>query len=100
MFFDKLCEVIEYGFFFFGSEFGDIFDLDHFKSVLANDVRIVSSLPSTHVMTRPVEEKRTPLHASPDWIRSHYHKKVISFLGFHAIMQLGLSIWLRQDLGF
>ncbi|KAG6402791.1 hypothetical protein SASPL_135004 [Salvia splendens] len=58
------------------SEFSDIFDLDHFKSVLANDVRIVSSLPSTHVMTRPVEEKRTPLHASPQWIRSHYHKKL------------------------
>lgn len=60
------------------SEFADIFDLDHFKSVLGNDVRIVSSLPSTHLMTRPVEEKRTPLHASPEWIRSHYHRKVIS----------------------
>ncbi|KAL3615391.1 O-fucosyltransferase 20 [Castilleja foliolosa] len=58
------------------SEFGDIFDLDHFKNVLANDVRIVSSLPSTHLMTRPVEEKRTPLHASSEWIRSHYTKKL------------------------
>ncbi|KAL1539993.1 O-fucosyltransferase 20 [Salvia divinorum] len=58
------------------SEFSDIFDLDHFKSVLANDVRIVSSLPWTHVMTRPVEEKRTPFHASHQWIRSHYHKKL------------------------
>lgn len=58
------------------SEFSDIFDLDHFKEVLANDVRIVSSLPSTHVMTRPVEEKRTPLHASPEWIRSHYTRKL------------------------
>ncbi|WMV50684.1 hypothetical protein MTR67_044069 [Solanum verrucosum] len=58
------------------SEFSDIFDLDHFKNVLGNDVRIVSSLPSTHVMTRPVEEKRTPLHASPEWIRSHYTRKL------------------------
>lgn len=58
------------------SEFSDIFDLDHFKEVLADDVRIVSSLPSTHVMTRPVEEKRTPLHASPEWIRSHYTRKL------------------------
>ncbi|KAF4397739.1 hypothetical protein G4B88_027608 [Cannabis sativa] len=58
------------------SEFSDIFDLDHFKSVLANDVRIVSSLPSTHIMTRPVEEKLTPLHASPNWIRSRYHKRI------------------------
>jgi len=70
------------------SEFSDIFDLDHFKNVLGNDVRIVSSLPSTHVMTRPVEEKRTPLHASPEWIRSFHQKgekkfksrKVLEFL--------------------
>ncbi|KAL6513479.1 O-fucosyltransferase 20 [Orobanche gracilis] len=58
------------------SEFADIFDLDHFKVVLSNDVRIVSSLPSTHLMTRPVEEKRTPLHVSPEWIRSHYTRKL------------------------
>lgn len=58
------------------SEFSDIFDLDHFKNVLANDVRIVNSLPSTHLMTRPVEEKRTPLHASPEWIRTRYLRRV------------------------
>ncbi|XP_062077476.1 O-fucosyltransferase 20-like [Humulus lupulus] len=58
------------------SEFSDIFDLDHFKRVLAQDVRMVSSLPSTHIMTRPVEEKLTPLHASPTWIRSRYHKRI------------------------
>ncbi|CAA3003539.1 O-fucosyltransferase 20-like [Olea europaea subsp. europaea] len=43
------------------SEFSDIFDFDHFKNVLANDVRIASSLPSSHLMTRPIKEKRTPL---------------------------------------
>jgi len=48
------------------SEFADIFDLEHFKRVLANDVRIVSSLPSTHLMTRPVEGS-PPLHVSPQW---------------------------------
>ncbi|KAB2068872.1 hypothetical protein ERO13_A08G053400v2 [Gossypium hirsutum] len=58
------------------SEFSDIFDLGHFKKVLADDVRILSSLPSTHVMTRPVEEKRTPLHVSPQWIRSRYLKRI------------------------
>ncbi|KAK3015871.1 hypothetical protein RJ639_007815 [Escallonia herrerae] len=58
------------------SEFSDIFDLDHFKSVLADDVRIVSSLPSTHLMSRPVEEKRTPLHVSPQWIRSRYLRRL------------------------
>ncbi|KAG1327193.1 O-fucosyltransferase 20 [Cocos nucifera] len=58
------------------SEFSDIFDLEHFKRVLAGDVRVVSSLPSTHIMTRPVEEKRTPLHVSPRWIRSRYLKRL------------------------
>ncbi|KAA8515713.1 hypothetical protein F0562_018676 [Nyssa sinensis] len=58
------------------SEFSDIFDLDHFKSVLANDVRVVSSLPSTHLMSRPVEEKRTPLHVSPQWIRARYLRRL------------------------
>ncbi|MCL7036366.1 hypothetical protein MKW94_023446 [Papaver nudicaule] len=58
------------------SEFSDIFDLEHFKKVLADDVRIVSSLPSTHMMSRPVEEKRTPLHVSPQWIRARYLKRL------------------------
>ncbi|KAL3516565.1 hypothetical protein ACH5RR_023467 [Cinchona calisaya] len=57
-------------------EFSDIFDLEHFKKVLENDVRIVSSLPSTHVMTRPLEEKLTPLHATPEWIRSRYSRRI------------------------
>lgn len=58
------------------SEFSDIFDMEHFKRVLADDVRIVSSLPSTHLMSRPVEEKRTPLHVSPRWIRQRYLSRV------------------------
>lgn len=58
------------------SEFSDIFDLEHFKGVLAKDVRIVSSLSSTHIMTRPVVERRTPLHVSPQWIRARYLKRV------------------------
>lgn len=58
------------------SEFSDIFDLDHFKNALADDVRIVSSLPSTHLMSRPVEEKQTPLHVSPQWIRARYLRRM------------------------
>ncbi|XP_052179346.1 O-fucosyltransferase 20-like [Diospyros lotus] len=57
------------------SEFSDIFDLDHFKAVLASDVRIVSSLPSTHLMSRPVEERMMPVNATPQWIRAHYLRK-------------------------
>ncbi|KAK8497934.1 hypothetical protein V6N12_057110 [Hibiscus sabdariffa] len=58
------------------SEFSDIFDFGHFKRVLDDDVRILSSLPSSHIKTRPVEENRTPLHASPQWIRAHYLKRI------------------------
>ncbi|XP_052170082.1 O-fucosyltransferase 20-like [Diospyros lotus] len=58
------------------SEFSDIFDLDHFKKVLADDVRIVSSLPSTHLMSRPVEEKRVPFNVTPQWIRAHYLRRL------------------------
>ena len=63
--------------FLFGgcSEFSDIFDLEHFKRVLADDVRIVSALPSTHLMTKPVESSPLP-HATPQWIRGHYLRRV------------------------
>ncbi|XP_008812582.1 O-fucosyltransferase 20-like [Phoenix dactylifera] len=77
------------------SEFSDIFDLEHFKRVLADDVRVVSSLPSTHIMTRPVEEKRTPLHVSPRWIRSRYLKR----LNREGVLLLrGLDSRLSKDL--
>ncbi|KAA8517439.1 hypothetical protein F0562_017732 [Nyssa sinensis] len=58
------------------SEFSYIFDLDHFKSILANDVRVVSSLPSTHLISRPVEEKRTLLHVVPQRICALYLRRL------------------------
>ncbi|CAA7407985.1 unnamed protein product [Spirodela intermedia] len=58
------------------SEFGDIFDLEHFKRVLANDVRVVSSLPTTHLTRRPVEQLPTPPRVSDRWIRSKYLKRL------------------------
>ncbi|XP_058073492.1 O-fucosyltransferase 20-like [Magnolia sinica] len=77
------------------SEFSDIFDLEHFKRTLANDVHIVSSLPSTHLMSRPVEEKRTPLHVTPRWIRSRYLKR----LNKEGVLLLrGLDSRLSKDL--
>ncbi|XP_059434885.1 O-fucosyltransferase 20-like [Corylus avellana] len=76
------------------SEFADIFDLEHFKRVLANDVRIVSSLPSTHLMTRPVEGS-PPLHVSPQWIRARYLKR----LNRDGVLLLrGLDSRLSKDL--
>ncbi|WOL19485.1 hypothetical protein Cni_G28283 [Canna indica] len=77
------------------SEFSDIFDLEHFKKVLADDVKIVSSLPSTHIRTRPVEEKQTPLHASPGWIKNRYLKR----LNREGVLLLrGLDSRLSKDL--
>ncbi|PKU68521.1 Uncharacterized protein MA16_Dca016453 [Dendrobium catenatum] len=78
-----------------GSEFADIFNLDHFKKVLAKDVRVVSSLPSTHLMTRPVEAKITPLDVSPQWIRSRYLRR----LNREGVLLLrGLDSRLSKDL--
>ncbi|ESW05844.1 hypothetical protein PHAVU_011G214200 [Phaseolus vulgaris] len=76
------------------SEFADIFDLEHFKSVLANDVRVVSSLPSTHLMTRPVEGSPPP-HATPSWIRSHYLRR---FNREGVLLLRGLDSRLTKDL--
>ncbi|XP_068641316.1 O-fucosyltransferase 20-like [Aristolochia californica] len=77
------------------SEFSDIFDLEHFKKTLADDVHIVSSLPSTHLMSRPVEEKRTPLHVGAQWIRARYQKR----LNREGVLLLrGLDSRLSKDL--
>ncbi|KAJ8485104.1 hypothetical protein OPV22_017589 [Ensete ventricosum] len=77
------------------SEFSDIFDLEHFKRVLADDVKVVSSLPSTHIRTRPVDGKQTPLHVPPSWIRNRYLKK----LNREGVLLLrGLDSRLSKDL--
>ncbi|XP_061356889.1 O-fucosyltransferase 20 isoform X2 [Gastrolobium bilobum] len=76
------------------SEFADIFDLEHFKNVLANDVRVVSALPSTHLMTRPVEGS-PPLHVTPSWIRSRYLKR---FNREGVLLLRGLDSRLSKDL--
>ncbi|KAG8379422.1 hypothetical protein BUALT_Bualt07G0086800 [Buddleja alternifolia] len=54
------------------SEFSDIFDLEHFKKTLQADVRIVSSLPSTHLVSKQSIENQIPYHVSPMWIRARF----------------------------
>ncbi|TKY49540.1 GDP-fucose protein O-fucosyltransferase [Spatholobus suberectus] len=76
------------------SEFGDIFDFEHFKRVLANDVRVVSALPSTHLMRRPVEGS-PPLHVTPSWIRSRYLRR---FNREGVLLLRGLDSRLSKDL--
>ncbi|KAI3414413.1 O-fucosyltransferase family protein, partial [Psidium guajava] len=77
------------------SEFSDIFDLDHFKRVLANDVRVISSLPSTHIRTRPAVVRPTSLHISADWIRSNYLRR-LEKVG--VLLLRGLDSRLSKDL--
>ncbi|XP_057514615.1 O-fucosyltransferase 37 [Actinidia eriantha] len=54
------------------SEFSDIFDVEHFKKTLQADVRVVSSLPSTHLVSRQTVETQIPRHAPPLWIRTKF----------------------------
>lgn len=77
------------------SEFSDIFDLEHFKRVLADDVRIVSSLPSTLLRTKPAEESQTPFHATPHWIRHHYLGRLRKY---GVVLLRGLDSRLSKDL--
>ncbi|EEF51818.1 O-fucosyltransferase 37 [Ricinus communis] len=58
------------------SEFSDIFDVEHFKRILQADVRIVSSLPSTHLMSRQSIENQIPIDVSPLWIRARFSRKL------------------------
>ncbi|KAK9278272.1 hypothetical protein L1049_027837 [Liquidambar formosana] len=58
------------------SEFADIFDLKHFKRTLQADVRVVSSLPSTHLISRQTVETRIPFGVSPFWIRARFFKQL------------------------
>ncbi|XP_022863245.1 O-fucosyltransferase 37-like, partial [Olea europaea var. sylvestris] len=54
------------------SEFSDIFDVEHFKKTLQADVRIVTSLPSTHLVAKQSVENQIPFHVSPTWIRARF----------------------------
>ncbi|KZV46494.1 hypothetical protein F511_10599 [Dorcoceras hygrometricum] len=58
------------------SEFSDIFDVEHFKKTLQTDVRIVSSLPSTHLIPKQTIENQIPSHVSPMWIRTRFHRQL------------------------
>nr|POE53696.1 uncharacterized protein CFP56_36857 [Quercus suber] len=58
------------------SEFSDIFDVKHFKRTLLADVRVVSSPPSTHLMSRKTIETKIPYDLSPLWIRTRFFRQV------------------------
>lgn len=58
------------------SEFPDIFDVEHFKKTLRADVRVVSSLPSSHLVAKQTIVTQIPYGVSPFWIRAKFFKQV------------------------
>ncbi|XP_021775936.1 uncharacterized protein At1g04910 [Chenopodium quinoa] len=58
------------------SEFSDIFDVEHFKNTLQADVRVVSTLPYRHLVTRQSVETQIPFDVSPLWIRTRFSKQL------------------------
>ncbi|PQM33166.1 uncharacterized protein Pyn_16834 [Prunus yedoensis var. nudiflora] len=58
------------------SEFSDIFDVGHFKKTLQADVRVVSSLPSTHLMSRQTIENKIPHEVTPQWIHTRFFNQL------------------------
>ncbi|CAL1389059.1 unnamed protein product [Linum trigynum] len=58
------------------SEFAEVFDVEHFKRVLRADVRIVSSLPSTHLLSRQSIQNQLPHDVSPLWLRTKFSREM------------------------
>ncbi|KAF5190552.1 O-fucosyltransferase, partial [Thalictrum thalictroides] len=56
--------------------FSKIFDADHFKGTLQADVRIVSSLPSTHLVPKQSVERKIPHDISLGWISARFFKQL------------------------
>ncbi|KNA18014.1 hypothetical protein SOVF_074600 [Spinacia oleracea] len=62
---------------------------------MKDDVRIVSSLPSTLLRKKPAEESQTPFHATPHWIRHHYLGRLRKYC---VLLLRGLDSRLSKDL--
>ncbi|KAG9439342.1 hypothetical protein H6P81_019507 [Aristolochia fimbriata] len=51
------------------SEFSDIFDERIFKETLREEVRVVSSLPASHLRRRPAAPPPLPMNMDEEWVR-------------------------------
>ncbi|XP_076915601.1 O-fucosyltransferase 37-like [Bidens hawaiensis] len=58
------------------SEFSELFDVEHFRKTLKADIRVVSSLPSTHSVSWQSLENQIPHNVPPFWIRARFFKKL------------------------
>lgn len=77
----------------FCSEFADIFDVEHFKRTLQADVRVVSALPFTHLISRQSVETQIPFDVSPLWIRARFTKQVCETVLIVTIMMIQTSVF-------
>ncbi|XP_042423150.1 O-fucosyltransferase 19-like [Zingiber officinale] len=63
------------------SEFKDIFDVQHFKKVLKNDIVIVDSLPRQYARTKPLQ--RAPI----SWSKASYFKSFSLVLSKRKVVE-------------
>ncbi|KAG6482299.1 hypothetical protein ZIOFF_058930 [Zingiber officinale] len=63
------------------SEFKDIFDVQHFKKVLKNDIVIVDSLPRQYARTKPLQ--RAPI----SWSKASYFKSFSLILSKRKVVE-------------
>ncbi|XVF54653.1 hypothetical protein PTKIN_Ptkin05aG0198600 [Pterospermum kingtungense] len=83
------------------SEFSDIYDVEHFKKTLQADVRVVSSLPSTHLMEKQTIVNPIPYNVSTRWIRAKFFKQlnqegVLILKGFDSKLYKNLPLDLQK----
>ncbi|WOL20234.1 hypothetical protein Cni_G29038 [Canna indica] len=83
------------------SEFGDIFDVEHFKKTLKDEVVVVSSLPATHLRARRVKAPPMPFNAEEEWIRGNYSTKlgretILVLRAFDSRLAKNLSVDLQK----
>ncbi|CAI9280505.1 unnamed protein product [Lactuca saligna] len=57
-------------------EFSEIFDVEYFKKTLKADIRVVSSLPTTHLVSWQSLENQIPHNVPPFWLRAKFLKKL------------------------
>ncbi|CAN0905932.1 O-fucosyltransferase 37 [Linum grandiflorum] len=77
------------------SEFSEVFDIEHFKRILRPDVRIVSSLPSNHLMSRRTIQNQIPHDVSPHWLRTKFSRELKEE---GLVVLKGLDSWLSKNL--
>lgn len=73
----------------------DIFDVSHFRDVLKDDVRVVTTLPVAHLRMTHAVERQPKLDATPEWIYDNLYSQLRKD---HVMIIRGLDSGLADDL--